>query len=170
MKSSAFVRWLLVDACLLVSTVAYSATVVEVDNHLTELEVTGETELTGAGGVILASLEIPASARLVLDPIATPIFVTNGVPVFGEGAKIALSADYAGIALGRVVLMTYSGTATIPADLFDASCVSGDMTLSQTTAPDGVSRQLVLTVGDYDNEAKEIRIAPIGDSITHGYK
>ena len=170
MKPCSSGRWLAVGASLLASSLAYAATVVEVDNHLTELEVTGETELTGAGGVILASLEIPASARLVLDPIATPIFVTNGVPVFGEGAKIALSADYAGIALGRVVLMTYSGTATIPADLFDASCVSGDMTLSQTTAPDGASRQLVLTVGDYDRDAKEIRIAPIGDSITHGYK
>ena len=170
MKFSAFVRCLLADACMLVSTFAYSATVVEVDNHLTELDVAGETELTGSGGVILDSLEIPAGARLVLDPIATPIFVTNGVPVFGEGARLALSADYVGIALGRVVLMTYCGTATIPAGLFDSSCVSGPAALSQATAPDGTNTQLVLTVGDYDNEAKEIRIAPIGDSITHGYK
>ena len=119
---------------------------------------------------MLNSLEIPSNARLVLDPIATPVFVTNSAPTFGEGARIALSADYAGITLGRVVLMTYFGTATIPAGLFDASSVSGVATLSQTTAPDGASKQLVLTVGDYDRDAKEIRIAPIGDSITHGYK
>ena len=170
MKNQPLGRRLVAGACLLASSLACAATVVEVDNHLTELEVAGETELTGAGGVILDSLEIPPDARLVLDPIATPIFVTNCVPVFGEGAQIVLSADYAGITLGRVVLMTYSGTATIPAGLFDVSSVSGAATLSQTTAPDGASKQLVLTVGDYDRDAKDIRIAPIGDSITHGYK
>ena len=154
-------------ACLHAFT-AYSATV-EVDNRLTALEVAGETELTGAGGVILDALEIPADARLVFDPIATPICVTNGTPVFAEEAKIALSSDYAGITLGRVVLMTYPGTATLPAGLFDASSVSGAAALSQETAPDGTSTQLVLTVGDYENEAKEIRILPIGDSITQGY-
>ena len=170
MKNQPSCRRLVAGACMLASSLAYAATVVEVDNHLAELEVSGETELTGAGGVMLDSLEIPSAARLVLDPIATPVFVTNGVPVFGEGARIALSGDYAGVALGRVVLMTYSRAATIPAGLFDASSVSGDATLSQTTAPDGASMQLVLTVGDYDRDAKEIRIAPIGDSITHGYR
>ena len=161
---------LLAAAAAMIVHCAANAAQVEVDNHLTELVVADETELTGAGGVILDSLEIPAGARLVLDPIATPIFVTNGVPVFGEGASLALSADYAGIALGRVVLMTYVGTATVPDGLFDSSCVSGAATLSQRVAPDGTSTQLVLTVGDYDNEAKDIRIAPIGDSISHGYK
>lgn len=170
MKNQPSCRRLVAGACMLASSLVYAATVVEVDNHLAELEVSGETELTGAGGVMLDSLEIPSAARLVLDPIATPVFVTNGVPVFGEGARIALSRDYAGVALGRVVLMTYSRAATIPAGLFDASSVSGDATLSQTTAPDGASMQLVLTVGDYDRDAKEIRIAPIGDSITHGYR
>ena len=65
--------------CVLIFTVAYSATV-EVDNRLTSLEIADETELSGAGGVILDALEIPAGARLVLDPIATPIFVTNSIP------------------------------------------------------------------------------------------
>ena len=155
------------SACLLLYTVAYCA---EVDNRLTELTVAGETELAGAGGVILDALEIPADARLVLDPIATPIKV-SAAPTFGGGSKIALSSDYAGIALGRVVLMIYSGTATIPEGLFDASSVANPFgcVLTQETAPDGTSTQLVLTVGDYDKEAKEIRILPIGDSITHGY-
>ena len=152
-------------ACLQIFA-TYSATV-EVDNRLTALEVAGVTELTGAGGVILPSLSIPAGARLVLDPIATPIQVSS-TPTFGAGACLALSSDYAGVTLGRVVLMTYSGTATIPEGLFDASSVSGIATLTQEVAPDGSNTQLVLTVGDYANEAKDIRILPIGDSITHG--
>ena len=153
---------------VLISSFAYSATV-EVDNRLTSLEVTSETELTGAGGVILSSLDIPAGARLVLDPIATPVKV-SATPVFGTGAKIALSSDYAGMTLGRVVLMTYPSAATIPAGLFDASSVFGTATLSQTVAPDGTNRQLVLTVGDYDGEAKEIVVAAAGDSITQGVR
>ena len=138
-----------------------------VDNRLTALEVAGVTELTGAGGVMLPSLAIPADARLVFDPIATPIKVSS-TPAFGDGARIALSSDYAGVTLGRIVLMTYPGAAAVPSGLFDASCVSGSVSLSQEIAPDGTNRQLVLTVGDYANEAKEIRILPIGDSITHG--
>ena len=60
-------------ACLNAFT-TYSA-VVEVDNRLTALVVAGETELVGAGGVILGALAIPADARLVLDPIAPPLRV-----------------------------------------------------------------------------------------------
>ena len=153
------------SACLILSTVAYCA---EVDNRLTELTVAGETELAGAGGVILSSLTIPANGKLVFDPIATPIFVTNSIPTFAEDAKISLSADYAGMTLGRVVLMTYSGYATIPEGMFDASSVAGDATLSQEAAPDGENTQLVLTVGDYANEAKDITVMPVGDSITQG--
>ena len=139
-----------------------------VDNVMTSLTVSGRTELKGAGGVILPSLDIPADATLVLDPIATPIKVSS-TPTFAAGAKIALSSDYAGVTLGRVVLMTYSGAATFTQDLFDSSSVAGAATLSEATAPDGTSKQLVLTVGDYEAQAKEIRILAIGDSITHGY-
>lgn len=98
---------------------AYPATV-KVDNRLTALEIAGETELVGAGGVILPSLSVPDDSRLVLDPIATPIKV-SATPSFSQGASLALSSDYAGVTLGRIVLMTYSGTATLPAGLFDAS-------------------------------------------------
>lgn len=105
-------------ACLYAS-MAYPATV-EVDNRLTALEIAGKTELVGAGGVILPSLSVPDDSRLVFDPVATPIKV-SAVPAFAEGATIALSSDYAGVTLGRIVLMTYSGTATLPAGLFDAS-------------------------------------------------
>ena len=84
---------------------------VAVDNRCTSLRVSAETKLTGAGGVILSSLSIPAEAKLVIDPIATPIKV-SATPTFGAGAKIALSSDYAKMKLGRIVLMTYSGSAT----------------------------------------------------------
>ena len=146
---------------------AYSAEVM-VDNRLGALEIEGEIELTGAGGVILPSLSIPAGARLVYDPVATPIKV-SAPPVFDDGASLALSSDYAGVALGRIVLMTYPGFATIPEGLFDSSSVGAVASLSQETAPDGSNTQLILTVGDYANDSKEIRILPIGDSITHGY-
>ena len=144
------------------------ASPVAVDNRLTDLTVAGDVELTGAGGVILPSLSIPAGARLVYDPIATPIKV-SAPPVFDDGASLALSSDYAGVALGRIVLMTYPGFATIPEGLFDSSSVGAVASLSQEKAPDGSNTQLILTVGDYANDSKEIRILPIGDSITHGY-
>ena len=152
------------------STFAYSAEV-EVGNlGITSLEVSGETVLTGVGGVKLSSLSIPADAKLVFDPIATPVKV-SATPTFEAGAKIALSSDFAGMTCGRVVLMTYNGTASIPAGLFDTSSVatsaSASCVLSQDAAPDGKNKQLVLTVGDYAN-APEIRILPIGDSITQG--
>ena len=81
------------SGCLLALFRAYSAEVT-VDNRLTGLEIDGETELTGAGGVIVQSLAIPEGARLVFDPVATPIKVA-AVPAFADGAKIALPSDYA---------------------------------------------------------------------------
>ena len=126
------------------------------------------TEITGAGGMRLSSLAVPADAKFVLDPIATPISV-SATPTFGAGAKIALSAGYAGMTLGRVVLLTWTGNSIDATGLFDTSSVSGPAAVACETAPDGTSKQLVLTVGDYDSDAKEIRIVPIGDSITQGY-
>jgi len=133
---------------------------------VSSLAVTDDTVLFGVGGAKLSALAFGATGKLTFDPIKTPIKV-SATPTFAEGAKIALSSDYAAMSCGRVVLMTYSGEATIPEGLFDSSSVSGTATLSQETAPDGTSKQLVLTVGDYAN-APEIRILPIGDSITQG--
>ena len=144
---------------------------VEVDNQCKSLKVSGETALTGAGGVILSSLSIPADAKLVLDPIATPI-CSSSTPTFGKGAKIALSSDYKGMKLGCIVLLTYSGTATFDQSLFDATSVAPGATckLTQETAPGGKNKQLVLTVGDYAHKAKDITVALIGDSLTQGVK
>ena len=136
---------------------------------LTSLTVDNDTALMGAGGVHVDALAVADDTRLVFDPIATPIAVA-GTPTFGAGAQIALAADYADVSLGRIVLMTYTGPATFDQTLFDASSIAAgaSYTLTEETAPDGTSTQLVLTVGDYANDAKEIRLAPIGDSITQG--
>ena len=143
---------------------------VVVENLRTALEATDDTIIVGAGGVKVSSLGIPAAGKLMLDPIKTPVYV-SAAPTFGEGAKIVLSPDYAGMTLGRVVLLTWTGAATLPENLnslFDASSVSGSAVVTAETAPNGTSTQLVLTVGDYDRDAKEIRILPVGDSITQG--
>lgn len=122
----------------------------------------------------IAGFELYGS--LVIDPIRKPVSV-NATPVFGSGAKIRLDAGFDGTTLGKFILMTWTesedgegGTvaATIPAGLLDASNLGAAGTLSVETAPDGASKQLVLRVGDYEADAKAIRILCIGDSITQG--
>ena len=143
---------------------------VVVENLRAALEATDDTIIVGAGGVKVSSLGIPAAGKLTLDPIKTPVYV-SAAPTFGEGVKIALSPSYAGMTLGRVVLLTWTGEATLPENLnslFDASSVAGSAVVTAEAAPNGTSTQLVLTVGDYDRDAKEIRILPVGDSITQG--
>jgi len=107
---------------------------------------------------------------LVIDPIRKPVSV-NATPVFGVGAKIRLDGEFDGTTLGKFVLMTWKesgAAATIPSGLLDASNLGAAGALSVETAPDGVSKQLVLRVGDYEANAKPIRILCIGDSITQG--
>ncbi len=153
-------------------TFTFNDTVVAVGNTgVTSLPVNGKTTVEGAGGVKLTSFSIPATGRLVFDPIATPIRIT-AAPTFASGGKIALSSAYAEMTLGRVVLMTYKGTATFDQTLFDSSSIAAGalFTLTEESAPESGYNQLVLTVGDYANEAKEISILPIGDSITQGVR
>ncbi len=149
--------------------IAHDYTVVD-NGGIASLTVTDDTVLCGAGGVKLSALAFGATSRLTLDPIKTPVYV-SAAPTFAEGAKIALAGDYAEMSLGRIVLLTWTGEATLPENLdslFDASSVAGSVAVTSVTAPNGTSTQLVLTVGDYENNAKEIRILPIGDSITQG--
>lgn len=141
--------------------------VVDVVNFTAEpLFVVGETRITGAGGLRLPSLSLGAKSRLVIDPVRTPIFVASA-PSFAPGAKIALAERYAGVKRGRIVLATWGGNADIPDGLFDAASVIGKAVVAVETAPDGKSRQLVATIGDYDS-SPELRIVALGDSITQG--
>ena len=130
------------------------------------LAVEGPLQVTGAGGLRLPSLVLGPQARLVIDPIRTPVAVA-AAPSFAEGAKISLAKRYAGVKRGRIVLATWSGEAKIPADIFDKSSVAGEASVAVVAAPDGESRQLVVTVGDYDASPR-LRILAIGDSITQG--
>ena len=138
-----------------------------------------DSHVIGAGGFNIANLELPATAKLTYDPVKTPIYVWTRLTV-NEGFKFALSENYAGMTCGRIVLMTFkeSGVTGLPETaeglnaLFDASTIAPGaqyaVTVEPAPAQDNVGRQqLVLTVGDYAH-APEIRILPIGDSITQG--
>ena len=135
--------------------------------------------VVGAGGFDIDTLAVPAGATLMLDPVKTPFYVwgtSAGSFTVGEGAKFALSPAYSGMALGRIVLLTYRGPSpTLPADLnglFDASTIAPGATFAVTCETfqnhDAEVKQLVLTVGDYENDAKEIVVMSAGDSITQG--
>ncbi len=138
-----------------------------------------DSHIIGAGGFNIANLALPAGAKLTYDPVKTPIYVWTQLTV-NEGFKFALSENYAGTTCGRIVLLTFkeSGVTGLPGTaeglnaLFDASTIAPGaqyaVTVEPAPAQDNVGRrQLVLTVGDYAN-APEIRILPIGDSITQG--
>ena len=129
--------------------------------YFKSLDVRGGTlsSSTGAFGV---------NEEIILDPIRNPISL-QAAPAFASGAKVVLTNSYADVTCGKLVLMTWSGSGTVTPPAFDASCVSGTPDgLTVETAPDGTAHQLVLRVGGYEENAKAIRIAPIGDSITQG--
>ena len=130
------------------------------------LVVEGALQVKGAGGLRLPSLTLGPQGMLVIDPIRTPVSVAEA-PSFAKGSKITLAKRYANVKRGRIVLATWKGDANVPDDLFDDTSVAGNASASVVTAPDGKSRQLVVTVGDYD-ASPEIRILAIGDSITQG--
>lgn len=130
------------------------------------LAVDGGLVVTGAGGLRLKSLSLGANARLVIDPVRTPVAV-EGAPSFAEGAKIALAKRYAGVTRARFVIATWSGETAVPLGLFDKSSVAGEAAATVEAAPDGKSRQLVVTVGDFGSSPK-MRILALGDSITQG--
>ena len=128
--------------------------------YFKSLDVRGGTlsSSTGAFGV---------NEVITLDPIRNPIGL-QAAPAFASGAKVVLADSYADVTCGKLVLLTWSGAGEVTLPTFDASCVGGAPDgLTVETASDGVSR-LFLRVGGYEQNAKAIRIAPIGDSITQG--
>ena len=151
-----------------------------VENQITASQtIAKDTIAVGKGGFNIEGLSLAENVRFTYDPVATPIYVWGtaaGALTVGSGAKLALSANYADMTLGRIVLLTYKdGNAVLPEnlnDIFDASSIASGATYTVTSEPAPEASygrlQLVLTVGDYANDAKEIRIMPIGDSITQG--
>ena len=141
----------------------------------------GDDVLIGAGGIDVETLTIPENGRLTFDPIKTPIYVWGNTAgsalTLGAGAKLALTPNYAGMTLGRVNLMAFKAGSVVGlpdnlADLFDETTIAPGATYTVTLedVPDSTPyrKYLVLTVGDYEHDAKEIRITSIGDSITEG--
>jgi len=140
--------------------------------------IEGRTALTGAGGVVASSLSVARDGRLELDPIKTPVKV-NGAVTLGVGSKLALAAAYKNCSRGKFTLLTCSGSFTVNgvtmpvseqsiAGIFDELSVGSAATVRLVTAPDGSNRQLILTVGDYEENAPLVKVMPLGDSITEG--
>ena len=142
--------------------------------------MTTDNIIVGAGGLHLQTLSIPDNATVLYDPVKTPIYVwgtTEGALSIGEGVKFKLTPNYANMTLGRVILFAYKDAYVtgLPENLntlLDATSIAPGATFTITSedVPDSspFRKQLVLTVGDYANNAKEIRLTCIGDSITQG--
>lgn len=136
--------------------------------------------IVGAGGLNIETLTIPDNATVLYDPIKTPFYVwgtSEGSLSIGEGVKFKLTPNYANMTLGRVVLFAYKAeyVTGLPENLntlLDPTSIAPNATYTITSedVPDDTPyrKQLVLTVGDYANDAKEIRLTCIGDSITQG--
>jgi len=146
----------------------------------TSQEITGEVVFYGEGALDAETLTFGENAKLTLDPIKTPVYIWGSEEgkgfIFANGAKIALSPDYADMTCGKITLMTFKSeyARNLPEnldDVFDASSIASGVEWSITLedVPDAsvYRKNLVLTVGDYEN-APEIKILPIGDSITQG--
>ena len=161
----------------LVVTPLHNYVVVE-NQRTTTFTVDDDTIIVGAGGLNIETLVSPEDGRIVFDPVKTPIYVhgqSEGSLTVSNGTQFVLTENYAGMTLGRLVLLTYRCSAVLPENLnslLDASSIASGATYAITSedAPDPSSgrKQLVLTVGNYDQDAKEIRILPVGDSITQG--
>ena len=143
-------------------------------------EITGEVSFYGEGALDAETLTFTEKAKLILDPIKTPVYIWGSEEgkgfIFANGAKIALSPNYAGMTCGKITLMTFKSeyARNLPEnldDVFDASSIASgaEWSITLEDVPDAsvYRKNLVLTVGDYEN-APEIKILPIGDSITQG--
>ena len=168
----------LVSAAMLLSANLVTGATIPVANAVTNIDavVSGELTYTGAGGIQMKSLRLQSDARLTLDPVRTPIYVTSGAPTFEAGARIALDGAYSTYANGRMALLTWAGTsrATLPEGLFDAAsapAASAPLVFqeSYTNSLNGVKvyTRLLLDLNPAAVKPR-LRITAIGDSITDG--
>ena len=167
-------------SCYVLNVTPLHNYIVAENKMTTSPTITNSTDniVLGTGGFDIGTLAIPENAKIVLDPIKTPFYVwgtTAGSFTIGNGAKFALSTAYSGMTLGRIVLLTYKDTTvTLPAnlnDLFDETSIASEtfaVTCETFQNQDGEVKQLVLTVGAYASNAKEIVVMSVGDSITQG--
>ena len=126
--------------------------------------------LSGSGGALMSSLTINDGMTLTYDPVITPLRVESA-PVFNGTGKLKLAARYAGVTCGKFHLVTYPSSESVSgtlANVIDSSSFAPDVSYTVTEETVGSYHQLVLKVGDYDKDAKEMTIAQFGDSITEG--
>ena len=152
-------------------TTTYSTGMVVSDNQASMGAVTviGGQSISGSGGTYMSSLTINDGATLTYDPVITPIRVESA-PVFNGTGKFKLAPRYAGVTCGKFHLVSYPSAQSVSGtlhDLVDSSSFN-NATYTVTEETVGSYKQLVLKVGDYDNDAKEMSIAQFGDSITEG--
>ena len=131
--------------------------------------VSGASSISGSGGAFMKTLTVNDGATLTYDPVITPILVKSA-PVFNGTGKLKLAARYAGVTCGKFHLVTYPSSASVSGTLHDLvdSTSFNNATYTVTEETVGDYKQLVLKVGAYDNDAKEMTIAQFGDSITEG--
>lgn len=143
--------------------------VVSNQDSMGDVTVIGGQSISGSGGMYMSSLTINDGATLTYDPVITPIRVESA-PVFNGTGKLKLAARYAGVTCGKFHLVSYPSSASVSgtlADLVDSTSFNNaSYTVTEETVGD--YKQLVLTVGDYANDAKDVSIAQFGDSITEG--
>ncbi len=141
------------------------------DNQATlgAVTVSEPMRMTGSGGALMSSLTINDGMTLTYDPVVTPLRVESA-PVFNGTGKLKLAARYAGVTCGKFHLVTYPSAQSVSGTLHDLvdSTSFNNATYTVTEETVGDYKQLVLKVGDYDNDAKEMTIAQFGDSITEG--
>ena len=148
--------------------------------HTIDVGSSGAT-ISGLGGVVVSNLTFAADGVLTLDPVHTPLRVETAATI-PSGAKFRLASRYADVSRGKFILFTCAADATLTvagatkavgdtdlSAIFDLSSVAADScTVEVEQEFEGAKKQVVLYVGDYKTNAKEVTIAPFGDSITEG--
>lgn len=129
-----------------------------------DVAIDGDYVFTEGGGFDWAALDLGATARLTYDPAAVSIHLATA-PTIAEGAKFALSSDYAAATKGRLLVMNWDA-GTFPAerlaDFFDAtSCAAANPVLSVE------GNALWLTL-DSAWQPPKVSVLAVGDSITDG--
>ena len=141
------------------------------DNQATlgAFTVSEPLRMTGLGGAFMSSLTINDGATLTYDPVITPIRV-GSAPVFNGTGKLKLAPRYAGVTCGKFHLVSYPSAQSVLGTLNNLvdSTSFNNATYTVTEETVGDYKQLVLKVGNYDDDAKEMTIAQFGDSITEG--
>jgi len=116
----------------------------------------GDFAITQKGEVPVATFEVAADCRLVLDPAETRLMLQRA-PTFENGAKIALAAKYAAATSGSFTLMTWEkgaiNTYGVPLkDIFDATSANGANPMVQVVDEDNGTQSLRLSL-DGGNDA-----------------